>query len=62
MEEKTLQTLLAAQVLTLATALETLNKVKERNLSTDWVREAAKLINLQQGKALQLLDETRLHP
>jgi len=62
MEERTLQTLLAAQVLTLATALETLNKVKEKNLSTDWIREAAKLINQQQGKALQLLEETRLRP
>jgi hypothetical protein len=62
MEERTLQTLLAAQVLTLAAALETLSKVKEKNVVTDWEREAAKLINRRQTAVLQLLDETRLHP
>jgi hypothetical protein len=38
------QTLLVAQVLTLASALELLNRVQNKNISTDYEREAAKLI------------------
>lgn len=59
MENKTLQTLLVAQALTLAAALETLSKVKDKNVYTDWEREAAKLINARQDAVLQHLAETK---
>lgn len=59
MENKTLQTLLVAQVLTLAVALETLSKAKDKNVYTDWEREAARLINARQDSVLQHLAETK---
>jgi hypothetical protein len=61
MDQKTLETLLVAQVLTLAVALETRSKVQDKKESTIWIREAAKLINQKQSEVLQLLAETRSH-
>lgn len=59
MENDTLETLLVAQVLTLATALETLNKVKEKRTTTDYEREAALLINRRAPQVLRWLAETK---
>ena len=60
MENITLETLLVAQVLTLAASLKALDKIENRKISTDYEREAAKLINRERSAVLQLLAETRL--
>lgn len=51
------QTLLVAQVLTLASALELLNRVQNKNISTDYEREAAKLIARRGPEVLQRIAE-----
>ena len=57
--DNTLETLLVAQVLTLAKTLELLNKVENRSVSTNYQREAARLINQESPEVLRLLAETR---
>lgn len=58
MDERTQQTLLVAQVLTLAKTLELQATVQDKKVITDWEREAAKLINRRSAAVLQLLTET----
>lgn len=55
----TLQTLLVAQVLTLAKTLETMDKVKERSVAMNYKREAVRLLKQESAEVLALLAETR---
>lgn len=58
-KEDALEALLVAQVLTLAKTLELLNLATGKKVSTDYVREAAKLIDREAPQVLQRLAETR---
>ena len=62
MENKTLQTLLVAQVLTLAKTQELLEIEKAKNgshrLNVNYEQEAVKLINRRSAEVLQWLGQT----
>lgn len=60
MENKTLQTLLVAQVLTLAKTLELVDRANDKRIyGHDYRRDAARQINQQHADVLALLAETR---